>query len=124
MSHTLLKDRRVNDLLTRVREDVSHLREDIGNLVSHTTHSTLPNGARELAEQAKSRLAAGGAYAATRLRGLRQQPPRQSAGWVGGAVVLGLLAYGAYKLYQEGCCCTRAELDDNEMDEEAEPEES
>lgn len=111
MSNALFNDRRANGLLNRVREDVSHLRDDIGSLLSHTTKKTLPNGARELADHArhnarefadhaKHQLAAGGAYAASRLRDFRGAPPRQSASWVGGAVVVGLLAYGAYALYK------------------------
>jgi uncharacterized membrane protein YebE (DUF533 family) len=100
MNSSLFSDRRTTGLLNRVREDVSHLREDIGSLLSHTTKKTLPNGARELADQAKSQLAAGGAYAASRLRDFRVQPPRQSAGWIGGALLVGVLAYGAYSLLQ------------------------
>ncbi|MES2659394.1 MAG: hypothetical protein V4689_12310 [Verrucomicrobiota bacterium] len=103
MNNTLFKDRRATGLLNRVREDVSHLRDDIGSLLTHTTRTTLPNGARELADQAKSQLAAGSAYAASRFRNLRSHPPRQSAGWVGGAVVVGLLAYGAYVLCRDHC---------------------
>lgn len=100
MNSTLFQDRRANGLLNRVREDVSHLREDIGQLLSHTTKRTLPNGARELADQAKHQLAAGGAYAANRLRDLRSHSPssRESASVIGGVVVLGLLAYGVYAL--------------------------
>jgi uncharacterized membrane protein YebE (DUF533 family) len=108
MNTTLFKDRRATGLLNRVREDVSHLRDDIGSLLTHTTRTTLPNGARELADQAKSQLAAGGAYAASRLRDFRGQPPRQSAGWVGGVVVVGLLSYGAYLLWRDHCKCSQA----------------
>lgn len=115
MNTTLFKDRRATGLLNRVREDVSHLRDDIGSLLTHTTRTTLPNGARELADQAKSQLAAGGAYAASRLRDLRSHPPRQSAGWVGGAVVVGLLSYGAYVLWREHCQCNQA-LEQDEME--------
>lgn len=99
MNTTLVKDRRATSLLNRVREDISLLREDIGSLVTHTTKTTLPNGAREIAGQAKSQLAAGSAYAASRLRNLRAQPTtRRSAEWIGGAVVVGVLAYGTYLL--------------------------
>lgn len=98
MNSSLINDSRATGLVNRVREDISHLREDVSHLLSHTRHQTLPNGARELAGQAKQQLAAGGAYAATRLRNLRNNPPRQSAGWIGGAVFVGLLAVGAYAL--------------------------
>ena len=103
MNSSPFTDRRANGLLNRVREDVSHLREDIGNLLSHTTKKTLPNGARDLADQAKQQLDAGRAYAASRLRNFTHQPPRQSAGWIGAALVVGLLAYGAYALCQKSC---------------------
>lgn len=100
MNTSLFNDRRATGLLNRVREDVSHLRDDIGQLLTHTTKKTLPNGARELADQAKTHLSAGGAYAASRLRDLRSHPPstRQSAEVLGGLVVVGLIAYGVYAL--------------------------
>lgn len=104
MSLPLFSERRASGLLDRVRADVSHLRDDIGNLLTHAKQETLPNGARELAGQAKSQFAAGSAYAASRLRGLRSQPPRHSAGWVGGAVLASLIAYGVYALCRNRCC--------------------
>lgn len=104
MSLSLFSDRRATGLLNRVRDDVSHLRDDIGNLLTHATKETLPKGARDLADQAKHQFAAGSAYAASRLRGLRSQPPSQSVGWVGGAIVVGLIAYGVYALCRNGCC--------------------
>lgn len=97
-------DRRTTKLLSRVRDDVSSLRQDIGNLLVHTTRKSVPNGARELADQARNQLAAGGAYAASRARNLRQQAPQPSPqGWVGGAMVIGLLAFGIYALCRNGC---------------------
>jgi hypothetical protein len=114
MSTPLFSDRRAAGLLNRVRDDVSHLRDDIGNLLTHAKRETLPNGARELADQAKHQFAAGSAYAASRLRGLRSQPPSQSAGWVGGAVVAGLIAYGVYALCRSNGCCARAAEDESE----------
>lgn len=106
MSLPLFSDRRAAGLLDRVRADVSHLRDDIGNLLTHAKRETLPNGAGELADQAKNQFAAGSAYAASRLRGLRSQPPRQSVGWVGGAVLAGLVAYGVYALCRTRCCAS------------------
>lgn len=117
MNTSIFHDRRANGLLNRVREDVSHLREDIGSLLSHTTKRTLPNGARELADQAKHQLAAGGAYAASRIREFRGQPPRQSASWIGGAVVVGLLAYGAYALCRSYQASQSAEAEFEPEDE-------
>jgi hypothetical protein len=107
MNAPILKDPQVTGLLNRVRDDVSLLRSDIGSLLSHTTHQTIPNGARGLADQARHQLAAGGAYAASRLRDFRAPPPRQSAGWIGGAVLVGLLAYGAYALCRRQCIANR-----------------
>ncbi len=111
MKSLTFQDRRASSLLNRVRDDISHLREDIGSLLSHTTRRTLPQGAREIADQArsgardfagqaKSQLAAGSAYAVSRLRDLRGQPRCQSASWVGGAAVVGLLAYAAYVIHR------------------------
>jgi hypothetical protein len=96
MKSNLLNDNRTAGLMNRVREDVSHLREDVGHLLSYTTRETLPNSAREIADQAKTQIAAGGAYAASRLRELRETPTGQKAGWVGGAVLVGLLAAGYF----------------------------
>ncbi len=121
MSHNPLKDRRASSLLHRVREDISNLREDIGSLFLHTTKNTVPNSARELADQAKSQLAAGSAFAANHLRNLRYQPTRQSAGWIGGAVVVGLLAVGAYAIIKANCPCgdDSDALDDDDYQSEA-----
>jgi hypothetical protein len=117
MNSLLFNDRRTTGLVNRVREDVSHLRDDIGSLLSHTTRETLPNSARELAGQAKQQLAAGGAFAASRLRGLRQMPPRQSAEWIGGAVlVAGLVAYGVYALCRNGNGSARKTEEPKEFD--------
>lgn len=101
MNATLFNDRRAAGLLNRVREDVSHLRDDLGTLLSHATRNTLPNSAKDLTEQAKHGLAAGGAYAVSRLRNMRKDTlAHHSAGWVGGALVLGLLAYGTYTIFR------------------------
>jgi uncharacterized membrane protein YebE (DUF533 family) len=100
MNSTLFSDRRAAGLLNRVREDVGQLRDDLGTLLSHTTKRTLPKGAKDLSQHAKQGLMAGGAFAASQLRGLRRGHHRQPAGWVGGAVVLSLLAYGAYSLFR------------------------
>ncbi len=109
--NSIFKDRRATGLLNRVREDISNLREDIGDLLTHTTHKTLPSGARELADQAKSQLAAGGAYAMSRYRNFRGRPAYNQAGWVGGAVAVGLLAIGAYVLCR-GCCSSEEEAEE------------
>ena len=103
MNSLLFNDSRATGLLNRVREDVSLLRGDMGNLLSHTARQTLPNGARVLADQAKHRIADSGAYAASRLRDFSANPTtRQSAGWIGGALLVGLLAAGAYVFTHNG----------------------
>jgi len=112
MSHSAFKDSRATSLLQRVRDDVSQLREDFGSLLSHTTRTTLPGGAREIADQAKSQFAAGGAYAASRFNELRGHPNRRQAEWVGGAVIVGLLALGAYAFLKSDCCRTQDEEED------------
>ena len=104
MKSPIFSDRRATGLLDRVRDDVARLRDDIGNLLTHTTRETLPNSAREIAGQAKQQFAASSAFAASRLRGLTRQPPRHSASWLGGAVVTGLIAYGVYALLRNSCC--------------------
>lgn len=122
MSNSPFRDRRASNLLNRVRDDISNLREDIGSLFVHTTKTTVPNSARDLAEQAKSQFAAGSAYAANRFRSLRHQPARQPANWIGGAVVVGLLAFGVYALIKANCPCEdeyEALADDDELQEEA-----
>ncbi len=91
-------DRRASSLFSRVREDLSHLREDVGNLVHHTARYTVPQGARGIADTARHRLAEGGHYAAARLRSLRSSPPRQAIGVLGGAILVGVLAAGIYAL--------------------------
>jgi len=118
--NTPFHDSRAAGLLSRVREDIAHLRQDVGNLVQHTARHTLPEGARGLADTARHRLAAGGSYAATRLRSLTQSPPRQAIGIVGGALLVGLLAAGAYALCKNGCCGTER-LDDEDFDSSDNP---
>ena len=99
MNSSILSDKHTAGLIHRVREDVSHLREDIGNLLSHTTNDTIPSRTREIAESAKQQITAGTHYAASRLKDLGSN---RTAEWVGGAVLLGLLAAGAYALAHNG----------------------
>ena len=91
-------DRRTSSLFGRVREDLSHLREDMGNLVHHTARYAVPQHAREIADTARHRLVEGGHYAASRLRSLRSSPPRQAIGVLGGAILVGVLAAGIYAI--------------------------
>lgn len=110
-----LQDSRTTGLLSRVREDIAHLRQDVGNLARHTTFHSLPQGARDLAENARHQLAAGGSYAASRIRSLRTNPPRQAIGVIGGAILIGVLAAGIYALCKsESCAARRRELEEEE----------
>ncbi len=101
--------------MPQVREDVSHLRKDIANLLSHTTHETLPASAREIVGQAKQQLNAGGAYMMSQLRDFKRPSRRASGGIISGVAAAGLLAYGAYLLYQSRCRCA---VDDQIADED------
>lgn len=97
------QDDRAAGLLDRVREDISHLRQDLGNLVTHTTRQTLPHGARELAGNARHQLELGRSYAVNRLRHFRHNghpATRQTVGLLGGAVLVGALAAGAYLFFR------------------------
>lgn len=104
MNSPTLNDPRTGDLLSRVSNDISLLRQDVRNLLSHTRHHTLPTGARELADTARSRLLAGRDYTSEHLRALGDQLHRPSTAWVGGAVVVGLLAAGVYWFIKSDCC--------------------
>jgi hypothetical protein len=112
MSASPFHDPRANDLLSRVSDDVSLLRQDIGNLLSHTARRTLPAGAREIADTAKNRLAAGRDYSTAHLRALRDQVSQPSTTWLGGAVVVGLIAVGIYWFCKDGCCAQDPEQDE------------
>jgi uncharacterized membrane protein len=104
MSASPFQDPRASDLLSRVSEDVTLLRQDIGNLLTHTARHTLPAGARELADTAKNRLAAGKVYSTAQLRALREQVSQPTTAWLGGAVLVGLIAAGIYCFSKNGCC--------------------
>ena len=113
MIHFPFNDHRTSGLLSRVREDISHLRQDVANLVTHTTRHALPKGARDLADTARHQLAAGGSYAASRLRDLRAHPPRQALGVLGGAILVGVIAAAVYAV----CKSDEARATDDEEDE-------
>ncbi len=110
MNHLPFHDSRAAGLLSRVREDISHLRQDVANLLSHTTRHTLPQGARDIADSARHQLAAGGSYAASRLRSLRESPPKQALGVLGGAILVGVIAAGIYAVCKSEC---RTSADDD-----------
>jgi hypothetical protein len=115
MNASPFQDPRANDLLSRVSEDVSLLRQDIGHLVSHATRHTLPAGVRGLADTARTRLAAGRVYSAEHLRALRSQVNQPATAWVGGAVVVGLIAAGIYWFCKGECCSGTCEDADEDI---------
>ena len=89
------KESRTNGLLSRVGEDVSMLRQDLGNLVSHTARHALP----AVADLAKDRLASGGVYTMEHLRSFGVQMSKRATARIGGAMLIGCLAAGAYLLF-------------------------
>jgi hypothetical protein len=113
MNASLFHDPRASDLLARVSEDVALLKQDIRQLASHTARHTLPEGARILADSAKSHLATGKTYSAEHLRALRGQIAQPSTAWLGGAVVVGLIAAGVYWFCKEGSCSVACEKDED-----------
>lgn len=115
MNASPFQDPRASDLLSRVSQDVSLLRQDVAHLFSHTARHTLPTGARGLADQARVRLSNGKLYTAEQLRALRDQVNQPATAWVGGAVVIGLLAAGLY-LFCKGDCHHAPEADGEDLD--------
>ncbi|MGJ8632824.1 MAG: hypothetical protein ACSHX7_02810 [Luteolibacter sp.] len=99
-----MNDRKTKDLLGRIREDVSLLKGDVATLFSHTTHHTVPSGARDLADYGKNRLNAGSDFAAEQLRYLRAHPGQSTAGLLGGLLLLGAAGAGIYYLCKSDCC--------------------
>ena len=117
MNTTPFQDPRASDLISRVGEDVSLLRQDIGNLIAHTARHTLPAGMRELADSAKNRLAAGRLHSAEHLRALRHQAQQPAMAWIGGAMVVGLIAAGIY-LFCKSDECAACDEDEEVEDED------
>jgi hypothetical protein len=111
-------DRRAAGLLTRVRDDVSSLGSNVGSLLTHTTRHTIPHGARELADSAYHQLSAGRDYAASRLRSLRARPAAPALGWIGGAILVGVIAAGAYAFFRSNCEKSAEEELEDELDQD------
>ncbi|MFM2197027.1 MAG: hypothetical protein RLZZ505_459 [Verrucomicrobiota bacterium] len=108
---TLAEDRKMKDLISRVGEDVSQLRSDIRSLFTHTGRHALPDSARELREQARERLMAGGTY-------LRQHPGQSSIGILGGLFILGAVGAGIYYLCKSDCCGNLCNRDEDYTEED------
>lgn len=117
MPNSLLQDRKVKDLLSRVGEDVSQLRNDISSLLNHTGRHALPESARELRDSARSRLHAGGEFAVSQLRNMRAHPGQSSAGILGGLILLGAVGAGIYYLCKcDGGSCFNDEIEEDYED--------
>jgi hypothetical protein len=121
MPLNITEDRKMKDLIGRVGDDVSQLRSDISSLFSHTGRHALPESARELRAQARERLSAGGEYAISQMRYLREHPGRSSVGLLGGLVLLGAVGAGIYYLCKGKlpCCCASEWCDEDDMDDDA-----
>ena len=68
-----------------------------------------------MADTARNRLNAGRNYSAEQLRALRGQLNQPAAAWVGGAVVVGLLAAGIYLFCKSDCCRGRCDEADEDI---------
>ncbi len=84
--------------LDRVTKDISQLRQDVASLFSHTTRNAIPDGARDLTDYSRDRLSAGGEFAASQLRYIRNHPGQSSVGILGGILILGAVGAGIYYL--------------------------
>lgn len=117
MSDEFLGDKRASQLLSRVRDDLSSLRHDVRTLMSHTTRHTLPDEARDLARSGRSHLQSGRAYAVRGAHRVGRTAREHPAGIsLGGVLLLGALAVGAYCLLSESCRERRIEaLDEDEV---------
>jgi len=105
MSDNTFEDRRAAQLLARVGEDLSSLKHDVRTLLGHTTRHTIPDGARHLARSGGERLASGRDQALAGARRVSHVAREHPAGIsLGGLVLLGAVAFGAY-LWLKGDCC-------------------
>ncbi len=113
---TLFKDRRTVGLLNRVSQDVSQLKGDIGLLLGDTKNRALPEGAREVSKIARQQLAAGQAYARSHLPSFRRKMDSGSFSLsiLGGALVVGALAYGFYLAKDRLALCNAGHPDDDQ----------
>jgi len=119
MSNSPFEDKRAAQLLSRVGEDLSSLRNDMKMLVGHTTRHTLPDGARELARSGRSQLLSGRDYAADRVRYIGRSARQHPAGVsMAGVLLLGAVAAGIYYLLKgEGCCGGAEQPFEEELEE-------
>lgn len=114
------EDAKMKDLLGRVGDDLSQLRSDLSSFFAHAGRHTIPTSARDLRENARQRLSAGGDFAASQLRYISENPTRSSIGITGGLILLGAVGAGIYYLCKSDCCSKSCS---NEESEEASGEE-
>jgi hypothetical protein len=100
MKNVLLNDQKSKGLLHRIQQDMSVLGKDFRDLVSHTALEVIPCNAKDLANQAARKIKEGGAYATSKIRTINRSPQDETRGWVGGALVVGLLSMGIYAIYR------------------------
>ncbi len=100
-------DKRAADLLSRVRDDISCLRDDVKHLVRHTGRHTLPEGARELVSSGRGYARQGIARAG---HVARQHPAGVSLGSV---LLVGAVAAGLWLLLNDGCCRSAGEPEED-----------
>lgn len=119
-----INDRKLKDLMGRISEDISQLKEDVSTLFSHTSRHTIPEGAHNIADYGLDKFHAGGDLAASGLRYIKENPKQSSAGLAGGLLLLGAVGFGIYYLCQSDCtwCKKKPEADD-ESPEGIPPEE-
>lgn len=96
MNMEMLNDKRALALLSRVRDDLSGLREDMARLVRHTGSRTLPDAVRSGREQARE-FARDGIDRAGRV--VREHPASVSLGSV---LLVGAMAAGVWWLVNGG----------------------
>ncbi len=115
MTTPLIQDPKIKDFISRVGEDVSQLKSDVSSLLKHTGRHAIPESARELRNSARERLHAGGEFANSQIRYIREHPKQSSIGLLGGLVLLGAVGAGIYYLMNSDCCGSSSqEVEDDE----------
>ncbi|MFC7336580.1 hypothetical protein ACFQY0_05270 [Haloferula chungangensis] len=122
MSKLPFEDKRASQLLSRVGDDLSSLRNDVKMLVNHAKRHTLPDGARELARSGRNQLLSSRDYAADRVRYIGRSAREHPAGVsMAGVLLLGAVAAGIYYLMKgEGCCASSRHEREDEFEDELE----
>lgn len=106
MSKLLSNDNTAKKLLGKLSDDVSSMKSELAELISHHARTTLPKSARELADYSREKFH-------SQLQHLRAHPRQSSAGIVGGLVLLGAVGFGIYYLCKSDCCGSRCDYRDD-----------